>query len=352
MEIPVHYLCNIPNLSENQRLYLHHHQLNASILYDINKDETARSENGIIVGYTNENQKEAFYLKPDGKIYNSSGVIEPVFPDYVPKKGATNTLIYLFMKQHTENGLFQFLQSAYRTHLEQNQTAGFEFSKEQTESLVQHVLDLAFIEPLNVMPQYIIDQHLYAFDPEPSAQCLDEDYIEKKEKNTDDLSIMTYVIIENVIKWVKKFKPTVNEDDLIQKMDKAIVVGISEDSRPILLKNDGWFSDGIHDYWPSYELIRLDDPSVLQQPEGLPFSTPVYRFVRYYPMDTASPDYRYKTYNLAFKPSSQYIKSILSNVSSVFNPFGAVLKTTVKHFAKKGGKKYTRKIRRNGRTHR
>jgi len=351
MDIAVHYLCDIPNLSENQRLYLHHHQLNISILYDINKNETGQfifSEKGIIVGYRNENQQEAFYLRPDGKIYNSSGVIQLVYPDYVPKRGAINTLIYVFKTQRTENGLFQFLQAAYRSHLEQNQISGFEFSKEQTESLIQHVLDLAFIEPLNVMPQYIIDKQLYAFDPEPSEQCLNEDYIEKNKKNTDDFSMMSYVIIENVIKWVQKFTPTVNEKDLIQKMDKAIVVGISHDSRPILLKQDGWFSDGIYDYWPSYELIRLNDSSVLQQPEGIPFSTPVYRFVRYFPMDTASPDYRFKTYNLAFKPSSHYIKTILSNASAIFNPFGTVVKATVKHFTKKGGKKYTYKIKRNG----
>ena len=338
------YLCDIPNLSIAQRVYLHHNQLDPNRIYDMNKSTfPLGAPTEIIVGYYND---LPVFLHTDGETY-SDGKQTALYPNFMSQND-----IHIFTPNKMSNVKFVSEQLLMKTEiLKDNQLSGLEISKEQMSSLQKHMLDFRFIVPLNTIFEQILNKPLFdRVDPKPTEECLDEENINQKSDDpngSDKETIMTYAISNNVVRWVQLFKPIVNVADIKTKMDKAIIIGISEKTnRPIFLKADGWFSDGVNNYWPSYKLIRLSVPSILQQSVcvPIPMNTPVYEFVL---MDHTDAQL-YMGYNAKYNPGDilKNVAKILSNFSVtklVKTGIGATVKTIIPHQKRidsQGGKKY------------
>ena len=167
MAANIKYLCDIPNLSDAQRLYLHHNQLDPDRIYDMNKSTftTDTTPKPIIVG---EYNKSPVFLGTNGETY-SKEIQTPLYPNFMSKND-----IHIFTPNKLSNVQFVAEQKTLKQTFEDNQLVGLEFSKQQISSLQKHMLDLEIIMKLNVIPKEIIDKRLALFDPPvPSLYCLD-----------------------------------------------------------------------------------------------------------------------------------------------------------------------------------
>jgi len=333
-------MSQLENVSQQQRLYLHHHQLDPAIIIGLNKgiEDTGNPIKPIVVG------EVKVYLNENGEICDESGNKLNFYPDYKSpfereKKNLSKD--YEFVLEKSDNLVFSYKENKLIEKIEGSKIAGFKFSEEQKKSLMRHLLDLNFIIPLNCIPEAKVKQRLDPFDPDPYSKYFDEiSPMPTREVNTSSSNVMVYVNEEEVFKMVQKFEPNADKAKIAENLKKAIVVGISEDmQRPIFLKKDGWFNDGIYDYWPSYKLRKLDNVSTLQQQNfvAIPPDCKVYEFVRF---NLFSSDCRtYMNYNAAFFPVD-YLETFKNNLS-VFNwakKFGENAKGGGRHVGGASGK--------------